>query len=93
MGSVPSGDVILKDAPAVPGPASSRPDGVVPKLEEGHDMYDSLSDSSPEPQASASTDAVHDKGSNDPPPPVKRKGGRKPVSHTQATHHVHVHVH
>jgi len=79
MGSVPAADVILKDAPAVSGPDASNSDSVVPKLEHGHDLYDSPSDSSPEPQASASTEAALDKTSQDPPPPVKRKGGRKPI--------------
>ena len=82
MGSVPAGDVILKDAPTASVPDASRPDSVVPKLEPDHDLYDSPSDSSPEPQASASTEPTTDKPSTDPPPPVKRKGGRKPVSAT-----------
>ena len=80
MGSVPAADVILKDAPAASAPDASTSDSVVPKLEPGQDIYDSPSDSSPEPQASASTEAAADKASQDPPPPVKRKGGRKPVS-------------
>jgi hypothetical protein len=80
MGSVPAGDVILKDAPAASASDASNPDGVVPKLEPGQDMYDSPSDSSPEPEASASTEPTTDKPTTDPPPPVKRKGGRKPVS-------------
>ena len=80
MGSVPAADVILNDAPAVSAPDASNSDSVVPKLEPGQDIYDSPSDSSPEPQASASTEAAADKASQDPPAPVKRKGGRKPVS-------------
>lgn len=85
MGSVPAGDVILKDAPAVSAsaPDASNSDSVVPKLEPGQDIYDSPSDSSPEPQASASTETAADKAAQDPPPPVKRKGGRKPVSGAQ----------
>jgi hypothetical protein len=80
---MPAADVILNDAPAVSGSDTTHPEGVIPKLEPGQDMYDSPSDSSPEPEASTSTGAATDKPSQDPPPPVKRKGGRKPVSSFQ----------
>jgi hypothetical protein len=81
MGSVPAPDVILKDAPTAMalGPDASNSDSVVPKLEDHHMIYDSPSDSGDDLQASASTEPGADKA-QDPPAPVKRKGGRKPVS-------------
>ena len=78
MGSVPAPDVILKDAPDVQDPDASKSDIVMPKVEPGQDVYESHSDSSLEPETS--TKSTLEKTSQDPPPVVKRKGGRKPVS-------------
>lgn len=80
MGSVRDPDVTVKDAPAAPTEATSRTDSLDFKTESGHGLYDSPSDSSPEPEASATTETPGEKTSQDPAPPVKRKGGRKPVS-------------
>lgn len=80
MGSVRDPDVMIKEAPAAPTGGTSKSDSIDLKTEPDHGMYDSPSDSSPEPEASASTEPQNDKTSQDPAPPVKRKGGRKPVS-------------
>jgi hypothetical protein len=80
MGSVRDPDVIVKDVSAVPSGGTSKSDSLDLKTEPGHGMYDSPSDSSPEPEASAGIGPQNDKTSLDPAPPVKRKGGRKPVS-------------
>lgn len=79
MGSLTTGDVTITGAATAAGPDVSITDTVIPKLEPGQEFYDSPSSSSPEPEASASTEPAPDKASQDPPPPVKRKGGRKPV--------------
>ncbi|KPI37237.1 uncharacterized protein AB675_1489 [Cyphellophora attinorum] len=79
MGSVRDPDVIVKDVSAVPSGGTSKSDSLDLKTEPGHGMYDSPSDSSPEPEASAGVGPQNDKTSQDPAPPVKRKGGRKPI--------------
>lgn len=72
MGSVAISDVTIGNAPD-----STGSDNVVPKLEPDQDGYDSPSASSIEEDQDL--DPGSKKTSADPPPILKRKGGRKPV--------------
>lgn len=56
------------------------PDAVIPKIEPDHEDYTSDSESSPEAESSLQAQGS-EQGNADNPPVVKRKGGRKPVSH------------
>ena len=82
MGSIRDPNVIIDDAPPGLGQEASNLEPLDLKTEPDHGLYDSPSDSSPEPEASASAEPSTDKTSQDPAPPVKRKGGRKPVCST-----------